>query len=661
MTKPITPDLVYDLSTVAEPSLSPSGRLVAYVRSNVNAGTQKPESRIMLIRLPARSSEKYTAGPADTSPRFSPDGRTLAFLRSKDDGPKNIWLIPMDGGEAWQLTLERGGVSEFDWSPDSKRIAFVSNVDPDALPVDHDPSKDPMTRVVRRIRYRYDTLGWRGDAHRHIFVVDVESGDSSQVTDGDCDDGFVTWSPDGTRLAFVSGRAPDRDTRAGSEAYVVDAGGGEPELRSAGLLNVVTVAWAPDGRRLLALGSSDPDNMGHWQGRLFVLEPDSSPSELTSDSLSPVGGFPGLGTPPEIRWTDDQRIVLLADRRGMTSLFELHASSGAVRSVLDTGGQMTSLSLDAEALTAVVVASTPASPSDLYQLNLTSDHGVTRLTVVNDEYLAEHSPGEMTKFAIERGGLDIESRLFLPPGFDETQSYPLVLDIHGGPHGVFYDAFNPIQQVLSSAGYIVLAVNPRGSSTYGENFMKAVLRDWGGEDYLDIMAAVDKAAALSYVDETRMGVTGYSYGGFMTAWIIGHDHRFKAAVSGAPCINLSSMYGTSDIGISFGEVQWGGMRKDALDMYLRMSPLTYAPDVQTPVLLLHGEDDHRCPVGQSEEYFVTLKRLGKTVEFVRFPGSAHSFLRGGHPKLRREYLVRVLDWFDSHINPTTATAAEPER
>ena len=658
MTKPITPDLVYRLATVAEPSLSPDGTLLAYGRSHVNEETQKTESRIMLIRLPDRHSEEFTAGPGDASPRFSPDGRSLAFLRSNDDGLKNLWLIPMDGGEAWQLTSERGGVSEFDWSPDSTKIAYVSNVDPDTLPEDHDPSKDPMTRVVRRIRYKFDSLGWRGDAHRHLFVVDVASGDSNQITNGDWDDGFVKWSPDGARLAFVSGRAPDRDTRAGSEAYVVDADGGEPVLRSAGLLNVVSVAWAPDNQRLLALASNDPDNMGHWQGRLYVLDPDGSPVDLTGDSLSPVGGFPGLGTPPEMRWTDDQRIVLLADRHGVTCLFELHASSGAVRSVRDAGGQMTSLSLDAEARSAAVVGSSPSSPGDLYLMDLSTDFGLTKLTGANDEYLAEHPPGEMTKFTFEREGMDIESRLFLPPGFDDTQSYPLVLDIHGGPHGVFYDAFNPIQQVLASAGYIVLAVNPRGSSTYGEEFMKAVIRDWGGEDYLDIMAAVDKAAGLPYVDESRMGVTGYSYGGFMTARIIGHDHRFKAAVSGAPCINLSSMYGTSDVGISFGEVQWGGMRKDALEMFLQMSPLTYAPDVQTPVLLLHGEEDHRCPISQSEEYFVTLKRLGKYVEFVRFPGSAHSFLRGGHPKLRREYLTRVVDWFDSHLEPSSVASAD---
>ena len=227
--------------------------------------------------------------------------------------------------------------------------------------------------------------------------------------------------------------------------------------------------------------------------------------------------------------------------------------------------------------------------------------------------------------------------------------YPLVLDIHGGPHGVFSDSFSAQQQVLATAGYIVLAVNPRGSSTYGTDFLTAVLCDWGGEDYLDIMSAVDLACEREYVDESRLGITGYSYGGFMSSWIIGHDTRFRAAVVGAPCINLSSMYGTSDIGVGFGEVQWGGKRWDALDAFLEHSPLTYAPNVETPVLLMHGEADHRCPIEQSEQYFVTLKRMGKEVELVRFPSSSHGFVRAGHPKLRVEYLSRLLGWMNKHI------------
>ena len=203
----------------------------------------------------------------------------------------------------------------------------------------------------------------------------------------------------------------------------------------------------------------------------------------------------------------------------------------------------------------------------------------------------------------------------------------------------------------------MLCVNPRGSSTYGAQFAKAVLRDWGGEDYRDIMAAVDEVCSRPYVDPSRLGVHGYSYGGFMSSWIIGHDTRFGAAVVGAPCIDLASMYGTSDIGVSFGEQQWGGLRHDSESVLRDHSPITYAADVQTPVLLLHGEADHRCPIEQSEQYFVTLKRLGKEVEFVRFQGCSHLFLRSGHPRLREEYLRRMLDWFDSHLGMRQGAAS----
>ena len=216
-----------------------------------------------------------------------------------------------------------------------------------------------------------------------------------------------------------------------------------------------------------------------------------------------------------------------------------------------------------------------------------------------------------------------------------------MLEIHGGPNSAFMTAFNPLHQIIAGAGCIVLFTNPRGSTSYGADFTSRVLEDWGGEDYLDLMAAVDAACRRPYVDERRLGVHGYSYGGFMASWIVGHTDRFKAAVVGAPVINLLSMYGTTDIGVPFGEEQWGGRPPRNLDWYLERSPLTYGDRVQTPVLLLHGEADIRCPIGQSEEYFVALKRQGKTVEFVRFPDCSHLFLRTGHPALRKEYYDRV--------------------
>ena len=276
-----------------------------------------------------------------------------------------------------------------------------------------------------------------------------------------------------------------------------------------------------------------------------------------------------------------------------------------------------------------------------------------QISAHNEKYLDEHAPASLEKFTVEREGLAVECRLWLPPNFDTSASYPLILDIHGGPNGAFYDSFVPVQQVLATSGYLVLAVNPRGSSTYGDDFMMAVVDDWGGEDYLDLMAAVDAVLERPYADRDRLGVHGYSYGGYMSSWILGHPDRdrtarFGAAVVGAPCINLLSMYGTSDIGVSFGEVHWGGSVMDS-EKLLKHSPITYAANVTAPVLLLHGESDHRCPIGQSEEYFVALKRQGKEVELVRFPGCYHSFPRTGHAKMREEYLARTLAWFEKHL------------
>ena len=323
-------------------------------------------------------------------------------------------------------------------------------------------------------------------------------------------------------------------------------------------------------------------------------------------------------------------------------------TGGETERITSGGAQYAEITVDASAGQAVVTAASPDSAGDLQLVDLASGQSKT-LTNDNVAYFNDHPIATLRKSSLTRVGMEIESRLLLPPGFDESKRYPMVVNIHGGPHGSFYDAFNPVEQVLATAGYLVLSVNPRGSSTYGPDFLKAVLRDWGGEDYRDIMASVEEVCAQPYVDTDRLGVYGYSYGGFMSSWAIGHDTRFGAAVVGAPCIDLLGMYGTSDIGVSFGERQWGGLRKDNIEAYLEHSPLTYADRVETPVLLLHGESDHRCPIEQSEQYFVTLRRLGKEVELVRFPNSSHGFLRVGHPKLREEYISRTLAWFNKHL------------
>ena len=648
MPSPITPDLIYDLTGYSSPSLSPGGGSLAFAKSKVSKAEMKTHSRIMLMSLPQGDASAFTQGPSDGSPRFSPDGETIAFLRPDEKGRAQIWTISVSGGEARQVTRMPSAVSEFSWSPASDALAFVGDVDPDRPADDHDYSKDPRVRIVRRITYRGDTVGWRGDAHRQIFVTMAEGGEARQLTDGDWDSSGPVWSPDGSKIAFISARRPDRQLVPYNEAYVVPAAGGEAVCWSQGLSSVGALVWSPDGESMAVVGSDNDEISAMWQGSLFVVQPGAEPKCLIDDSIKPASGLPPNTPAPELKWTADQRLIFMADSKGESFVCQLSMDGGGLKRLSEGGVQYSGITIDEKSGTAVTLAATPSSPGDLHLVDLSSG-SCKQLSHDNMEYLEKHPPAVMKKTSLKRAGLDIQSRMLLPPDFDEGRKYPMVVDIHGGPHGAFYDAFSPTQQVLATAGYIVLGVNPRGTSSYGAEFLTAVLQDWGGEDYLDIMESVKEASALPYVDQDRLGVHGYSYGGFMSSWIIGHDTRFKAAVVGAPCIDLTSMYGTSDIGVSFGERQWGGTLKDSTQVYLDHSPITYADKVETPVLLLHGEADHRCPIEQSEQYFVSLRRLGKEVEFVRFPGCSHLFLRLGHPKMREEYLARTLAWLDKYL------------
>ncbi len=645
-------DLVYQLKSTADPVISPDGKRLVYTLSWVEGIGESAENRSRLVMTgPGQNGgREFTQGRSDGAPRFSPDGGVVGFLRAGQPGePRQVWVIGADGGEAKQLTTAPRGVQDFAWSPDCSRIVFSADTEPAAGAAAGTQASGPRVVEVNRIRFRHDLQGWRGDAHYHLFVAEVESGDVAQITRGDWDDYGPIWSPDGMKIAFISGRRGDRDFTALTEAYVVNAEGGVAECLSGDLYSVGAVAWSPDSRRLAAVASEDPAGMVLWQGWVYILEHNSDPRRITDDGQRPVlGGGPGAARQPEIRWTDDGRIVFLAERHGESHVYQATAEGGDATQLWGGGRLVSGLSLDAKARQAAVSSSSPSSPSEVHLADLSGSH-TDLMADPNADFLARGPLPSLEKFTIRREGFDVEARLWFPPTFDASRIYPLILDIHGGPNGAFYDAFVPWQQALAGSGYLVLAVNPRGSSTYGEEFMRAVLDDWGGEDYLDLMAALDHVCEREYVDASRLGIHGYSYGGFMTTWAIGHTRRFGAAVIGAPCTNLYTMYGTSDIGVSFGEHQWGGSVMDSPEKLLAHSPISYAKEVNTPALLLHGESDYRCPIAQSEEYFVALKRLGKTVEFVRFPNSNHAFPRTGHPKMREEYLSRMLDWFDDWL------------
>jgi len=645
-TKPIDSGFLYDLPSVGGTAIDAAGESIAYVRVDTSRETKQRSSHIELIPFEGGTPRALTSGSRDSNPNWSPAGNTLAFLRAVDEEPAQVWLLPLDGGEPHQISQLPLGVRSHTWSPDGTSICVVADVDSD-----HDPEWDPTiprVKVVNNLYSRGDSLGWRGDARWHLFRIDAASGTTRQLTRGDHNNVGPVFSPDGKTIAFTSTRSRNRHhlDPMGYELCTMPSGGGTVRRLTPDVFGASAIGWAPDGKRLAVLLTEMDDRNQSYLYSVDLRTADRT--RLTNDSVDPQGGFFPIIPPPPLTWTGN-RILFAADAKASSGLYSvtLNRRLATLRQRKEMIG---GLSVSANGQRLAMITTSPSQPGEVTALDLgnANDKGKDkskRLTHVSRDYVRGHPPGQTERFTITRAGHTIDCWLMFPPQFDAKRSYPLVLEIHGGPNGVFGTGFNALHQVIAGAGNFVLFVNPRGSSSYGVDFTDAVTEDWGSEDYQDLMAAVDVACQRPYVNDKRLGVHGYSYGGFMSTWIIGHDDRFKAAAVGAPVINLESMYGTSDISVPWGSYQWGGRPQDNAEEYRKRSPLSYAHKVKTPVLLLHGEADHRCPISQSEEYYVALKERRKTVEFVRFPGCSHLFLRLGHPELQREYYDRVTAWF----------------
>lgn len=646
-TSPITADFIYDLPTVSDPAVSPDGSNLVYVRSTTSRVDYKKTSVLEMIPFWGGEVQQFTAGPDDGHPIWSPDGTTLGFLRpGEPDKPKQLWLMPRSGGEAKCVTKALKGVLDFAWSPGSDVVWFISEVEAPKRGGKKLADDVPQVKEVHQIYYRGDTLGWRGDGYRQLFRLDIATGTATQMTRGDFDHDTPTPSPDGSTVAFQSTRSRARHLKRpwGGELCIMASDGGRVTRLTPGSWQIAGIVWAPDGQNIAYVAAEESER---WQYYIDTVDVETKTvKRLTDDAITPHAGFHPTGPPPPLSWAND-RILFLADSKGSSGLYSV-TPAGMLDQLRVDSEAIGAISYSSSASRVAIVSSTDSCPGEIIALDPFNGQN-QRVTQITDDYMAEHAVGTTQKTVVHRDDFAIDAWLVQPPDFDSGKQYPLILDVHGGPNGAFITGFNVLHQILAGAGYVVLAVNPRGSSTYGSDFTTRVYKDWGGEDYQDLLAVLDVVCELPYIDRDRVGIHGYSYGGYMTTWAVGHTDRFKAAVAGAPCTNLFSMYGQSDIGVSFGEIQWGGRPQEELRWYLDRSPVMHVDKVQTPVLLMHGEADHRVPISQSEEYYVALKRRGNTVDFARFPGCSHLFLRGGHPELRREYYERAIGWFHRWI------------
>ncbi|WP_201371737.1 alpha/beta hydrolase family protein [Ktedonobacter robiniae] len=688
-TRKLTHDDLWILPEMGRVALSPDGRSVVFSLALKDKASNEVLSDIYLLRLdehgqalnePVRLTR---GGKQNNFPVWSPDSQRLLFTSNREGDKAQLWLLEMGGGEARKLTNFARGINEVAWSPDGKWIALTSaalNSDEDdvltgrkildeAAKKRQDEEERYRQRTIKSVWYRLDGRGML-EKRMHVFVMPApQPGDASEqlvdpqhirrLTTGDYDHYGIRWTPDSREISLVTNRNEDYDRTWVTDLWNIDIETGEMRCLTDSSLQVHSWSWSPDGSQAAVLAAQDMNKEGISVIRLRLIAREDSEmrtllSDLDYDVAPTVGMRLGSPTPYQPRWSEDgKRVYFAIAEHGRVNLHAVDVEHNT-QIPLTTGEHVTHyFDLLPGGHGIIYAQSQPTHPWELYRLELrdgqpSEEH---RLTHLYDTLLAPVTLSEPERITYESsGGEQVEGWLLRPIGYKEGTRYPLFLHIHGGPQSAFGAGMDPFLQYCAAQGFAVFYCNPHGSTTYGEAFVRQVEGDWGGWDYQDIMRGVDECITRGIADPERLVVSGYSYGGYMTMRIIGQTDRFKAAVPMAGVSNLASFVGTSDIGFWMA-FQSKGYPWDAerTAYYHDRSPLTHAGKVTTPTRIYHPENDLRCPISQSEEFYIALKLMGKVpVEFVRVPGHWH--IGAEKPALMLERWEIMLDWFRRYVD-----------
>lgn len=661
----ITAEDLYDINIIMDCQISPNGEQIVYSFQTIDKESEKKFTHLWLVSVLGGDPTQLTFGKHSNShPRWSPDGKSIAFLTDREGkNQSQLYLLPLTGGEGRPITEFHGDIGDFDWSPDSKRLVFqLRQYDQEDIDIQLDEKKKELGRVARRIDnrvfYKLDGYGYLPKARYHLWTVDVNSLETTQLTDSEIhDESGPVWSPDGNRIAFFSNRSDKPDLNPDkSDLFIFNLETNQFEKVETPEGPKRKVSFSPDGNYLAYLGR-DGLKLDYKNTELWVVDlhnPESARS-LTAPFDFDVGGgvINDTGSviisPPT--WSPDSKYIYFqVGQHGKTSLHKINKNGENLETILKFDGVVSGFSLDKAGNRIAYIEGTMTDPCQIAYFPLNNPTPI-KLTSINRDLLDVIDLGTIEEVWFKGAGSnDLQGWILKPPDFDSEKRYPSIMEIHGGPLAQYGFFFMHEFYFLAAHDYIIYFCNPRGGQGYGEEHAKAIYHGkWGTVDYDDLMNWADEIQKKPYIDPKNIGVTGGSYGGYMTVWIIGHTNRFKAAVSQRCVSNLISMWGSSDFNWSFQEIFDDQAPYENMEVLWECSPIKHIGNAKTPTLIIHSMQDLRCAIEQSEQVYVALQNLGVETEFLIFPDSPHGLSRTGRTDRKIVRLNGIVDWFERYL------------